>query len=183
MGQGVMTYPVIIDAKLDEEISDFLLKFALSQHKDQSKFTSNGPSRQFCKLNDHQNLFAFNIDKLTKTVFNSINLYKIQKEPLFGVFVGVNNEGGAIHQHTDPAPDGYIHTRINFLLSKPSFGGMPIINDIEYSIEEKSCWINLASVWRHASTPVIGKKNRVVLSVGALVEEEELHNKFSSLFK
>jgi hypothetical protein len=36
-------------------------------------------------------------------------------------------------------------------------------------MEEGQGWINLASEWLHGSTPVIGTKPRVVLSLGAYV--------------
>ena len=175
-------YQIIANAKLDKKIQDFLLQFALNNFKNRSLFIFNGTGRQFCVLNKHKNLFEFDPDELMKTVFNSLDLYKIETEPKLGVFVGVNTEGGFVHEHTDGAPSGKIHTRINFLLSKPINGGMPIINGKQYIIEEDQCWINLANIWKHSSTKVSGNKPRVVLSVGALVDEREINDKFTHLF-
>jgi hypothetical protein len=175
--------PILVDAILDNNVKQTILNFALANQKDINLFNPNGEGRQFCKLHEFQNLFDFNIDEMRIKAFNSINLYNIKKEPTFGVFLGVNNEGASVHEHKDGAPEGFIHTRINFLLSKPFGGGMPVIDQIEYTIEEGQSWINLANLWNHSSTVVVGNKDRVVLSIGSFVDESELKEMFPVLFK
>jgi hypothetical protein len=93
---------------------------------------------------------------------------------LFGIFLGVNTQTGFVHEHTDPTKQGYYHVRLNFLVSKPFAGGMPVINGQEFSVDENESWINLASEWWHKSTPVVGDKPRIVLSLGALVEKTQV---------
>jgi len=49
---------------------------------------------------------------------------------------------------------------------------MPIINGIEYEIEQGECWKNVASSWWHGSSPVVGNKERIVLSLGSLIKNK-----------
>ena len=73
------------------------------------------------------------------------------------------------------ANTNFMIIRINFLVSKPHQGGNPVIENKEYNIMEDNAWLNLASRWVHSSTPVVGNKPRVVLSLGAFVSPEELN--------
>ena len=110
------------------------------------------------------------IDDFSKYAYREIGIPSFRHEHMFGNFIGVNYEGGAVHEHSDPRNEkGFIHTRFNFLAQKPEQGGIPIINGIEYPMEEGQGWINLASEWLHASTPVVGIRPRIVLSLGAYV--------------
>jgi hypothetical protein len=162
-----------LNLKLDEDDKSFLLNYALINQKNNDIFQQNGSGRQYCTLNTCEN---HNIRELAFKIWNEkyFEFGVVEKtiEPIFGIFIGVNNPGANVHQHQDGAPEGFYQVRINFLLSKPEVGGLPILNDKEIYVEEGNSWINLANIWSHRSTPVEGKKDRVVLSLGALVKKD-----------
>ena len=155
-----------------DDLQNAVLNFAL--YTEVSSFRNNGTGRRFCNVNTLNFPLTSQVKDFASECYGSFGIPVIE-EPMFGNFIGVNQSGGAVHPHTDPrSADGLWHVRINFLLSKPEQGGMPIIDDIEYSITENDCWINLASEWRHQSSEVVGPKPRVVLSLGSFVSEENV---------
>lgn len=160
---------MLLNLKISEIDRLFFIDFA-SKYQKTNFFIRNGQSRQFCILNK---LTEQSIVKKAISIRNEkymeLGVNEFIDEPIFGIFLGVNNEGGNVHQHKDPTVTDYDHVRINFLLSKPEKGGMPIIEEKELSIEEGDSWLNIANLWKHSSTPVVGNKDRVVLSLGALV--------------
>jgi hypothetical protein len=162
--------PLSIDFSLSNSITDF----ALRNHLDRNLFTFNGNARQFCILNQVQTPVSGDAINFRLTCYKQLGISLFEEEPMFGIFLGVNNETGFVHEHKDPSKEGSYHTRLNFLLSKPHKGGMPIINHKEFEVEEGECWLNLASEWMHSSTPVVGPKPRIVLSLGALVRKEHM---------
>lgn len=163
-----------LDLKINAEDTKKLISFAHEYQKNEEYFYPNGVSRQFCILNRINHEIKDLANKLRIEKYKELGVNKFLEEPHFGIFLGVNNEGGSVHLHTDPAPKGYYHTRINFLLSKPKSGGLPIYNDATHDYEEGASWLYLANIWPHASTPVVGKKDRIVLSLGALVKQETI---------
>jgi hypothetical protein len=58
-----------------------------------------------------------------------------------------------------------------------------VVDGKEYSIEEGQSWINIASKWAHMSTPVVGTKNRIVLSLGGYVKISDVDLVVNSLNK
>lgn len=103
-----------------------------------------------------------------------IELEKITKwkeEPMYHDFIGVNSEGSSIHMHTDKNDEDYIHTRWNLILSYPEDGGHSIYNGIINILEENLIWKCIAGKYAHGSTKVIGKKPRITLSMGFLIED------------
>ncbi len=171
-----------LDLKINEKDKNKIVSFAHEHQKNKKYFQPNGNSRQFCVLNriDHEiKSLAY---KLWNEKYEELGVKEFSEEPMFGIFLSVNNEGGFVHPHSDSAPEGYYHTRINFLLSKPESGGLPIYDNAIHDYEEGTAWLNLANVWRHASTPVIGKKDRIVLSLGALVKQGIINGIFNRKF-
>ena len=168
--------------KLTSSEKNEIVNFAQVNHKNSLYFKPNGVSRQFCIVSQTDTPISDLCLEILKNKYEELGINEYQLEPVYGIFIGVNNEGGFVHEHSDPCPDNFIHTRLNFLLSKPIDGGMPIINGNVYEMQEDDCWINLASRWKHSSTKVIGKKDRIVLSLGALVGENIIMEKFPNLF-
>lgn len=162
--------------KLNEEERIEIENFALNNYLDRSLFTHNRESRQFCILNQVKTEVSDLAKDIRYKTFDAIGINNFLEEPIFGIFLGVNNESGFVHEHTDPTDNGFYHFRLNFLISKPNEGGMPIINGQEFEVFEGESWVNIASEWRHKSTPVVGKKSRVVLSLGGLVEYHIIDN-------
>lgn len=148
-----------------------VISFATKNHK--TIFTQNGYGRFFYVT--HPTTIP---DLFTEQqrIMTELGLFPYYGEPLFGNFIGVNIEGANVHLHTDPGKiiNGtfHNHVRINFLLSKPIQGGLPVIDNTIIDIDEGDAWINVADKWQHQSTPVIGGKPRIVLSLGSLVPEQ-----------
>lgn len=156
----------------------FLIKtFALDNYKNEKIFTKNpiSPNRQYVNLLQKNTTISDLSKKVWSRVFAELGFDPILEEPLFGIFLGVITEGGSVHTHTDPGQtiDGvfFEHVRINFLLSKPYCGGMPVVNNNEIIVQENEGWFNLASKWNHGCTTVKGNKPRICLSLGALVPD------------
>jgi hypothetical protein len=165
----------ILPLSIDQALLNDIKKFAFKNDLNRSLFQHNGNARQFCILNQTQTNVSEKAINFRLMAYKQLGISSFKEEPMFGIFLGVNNKTGFVHQHTDPAEEGFYHTRINFLLSKPHQGGMPIINNEDFEVNEGECWLNLASEWLHSSTPVVGSKPRIVLSLGALVKKEHMH--------
>ena len=162
------------DVKLPNKLRQEIIDFALddnNQYFDTNKTDRLYKRRRFCVISNYPELsLTSEINEFSKHAYNQIGVESFVQEHVYGNFIGVNFEGGSVHEHRDPKNDkGFIHTRFNFLLQKPEQGGEPIIDGIEYPMEEGQSWINLASEWLHGSTPVIGIRPRVVLSLGAYI--------------
>ena len=156
-----------IDEDLRQRVVDFV-------YNEQSYFRNNsaGAGRRLCLLNKIDHKLSQEIRLFSKKCYELLGIFEYEDEPLFGNLIGVNKEGAFVHRHTDPAPDGKCHVRLNFLIQKPKVGGMPIINGVEYNVEQGGCWKNLASTWWHESSKVVGDIDRITLSLGALVKDE-----------
>lgn len=154
-----------IDEDLRKRVVDFV-------YNEQSYFRVNtsGYGRRLCLLNKIDHSLSEEIRLFSKKCYESLGIFEYEDEPLFGNLIGVNNEGAFVHNHVDPGVDDKCHVRLNFLIQKPDSGGMPIINGVEYTIEQGGCWKNIASAWWHGSSSVVGDKERIVLSLGALVK-------------
>jgi len=163
-------FDVTIPDELKREIVDFSLNDD-NEYFDINKTDSLYKRRKFCIINNYPELpLDAKIKEFSKYAYSKIGVEKFIPEHIYGNFIGVNFEGGNVHEHRDPKNEkGFIHTRFNFLVQKPEQGGEPIIDGVEYPMEEGQSWINLASEWLHGSTPVVGTRPRIVLSLGAYV--------------
>lgn len=101
--------------------------------------------------------------------FAAFGLCPVMVEPMFKNMTGNNYADGAfVHPHTDPAPEGYVHTRCNLMLKKPLTGGNPVIDGEEIFINQGDLWLCLASMELHGTTPIFGGE-RLIFSFGGLV--------------
>lgn len=166
-----MKLPFTLDSSIKNQIVEFSTITGLSY------FIKNalGDNRRYCNLNKTDvNLKQIVSDYSTK-IFNELGLSDNKEEPHFGNFIGVNSETGYVHEHRDQrCVNGFYHVRLNFLVQKPISGGIPVINNEPYDIEEGSSWFNLASEWYHSSTPVVGGTERIVLSMGRFVNPRQV---------
>lgn len=64
----------------------------------------------------------------------------------------------------------------------PKIGGNPVINNKRYDIETGDIWICFASLEEHSSIPISNEK-RIVLSVGALVNQKHAQNIYQKMNK
>lgn len=136
-------------------------------------FKLNGNGRKYYSTLDVDDKINIYLKKIREKCFENLNITNFKEEPYFGIFIGVNTESGFVHEHIDPTKNDYVHFRLNFLVSKPENGGVPVVNGNEVNIQERESWINCASKWLHKSTPVVGAKPRIVLSLGGLITEQQ----------
>jgi len=92
-----------------------------------------------------------------------------QREPKFGWYLGSIGEGGMIHEHRDPAPEGLRHLRCNLFVQTPDSGGEPVIEDVVQPYEERMLLCFFPSEQRHRSNRVNGSSRRITCSFGYLV--------------
>jgi len=108
--------------------------------------------------------------------FAEFGLKPVSVEPIFKNLTGNHFQDGAfVHPHTDPAPEGLVHTRCNLMLRKPEEGGNPVLDGEELDIDEGDLWLCLASMELHSSTPIKGGE-RLIFSFGSLVPTEQIKN-------
>lgn len=159
-------FHVTVPLSLQQEIVEFALNVENEKYFSLNKAS---PARKGCIISNYPELpISHKIQTFAVSAYKSVGVDSFIPEHVFGNFIGVNLEGGFVHEHRDPKNEkGFIHTRFNFLLQKPEHGGNPVIDGVEYPMEEGQAWINLASEWLHGSTAVQGNTARVVLSLGA----------------
>jgi hypothetical protein len=92
-----------------------------------------------------------------------------EDEPGYKCFLGCNTEGGFVHRHTDPSPPEKHHVRMNLMISKPLVGGEPVIDGKLVEVKERDLWCFFPTVMPHETTPVVGNRRRMVISIGILV--------------
>lgn len=163
-----------MNVNVPDQLKSKIIQFALNPET-RKYFQNNSEqgNRRFCSLNKVTTELSEEVASFAKRAYEQIGVSDFIEEHLFGNFIGVNENGGNVHAHMDPRHDnGYYHIRLNFLLQKPLVGGNPVINNVEYQIQEDDSWINYASEWWHASTPVSGGRERIVLSLGAYIHPD-----------
>jgi hypothetical protein len=90
-------------------------------------------------------------------------------ESTLDVFVNRHEEGGQVFPHVHTPKwcgwNGYVDLRINLLVSKPHKGGVPIVENKEYEINEGDLIIFDAAE-DHSTDIVEGDKDRYLISYG-----------------
>lgn len=83
-----------------------------------------------------------------------------------GAFVPEHIDDNFGHKNCD-------HMRFNMLISKPLFGGMPVIGGKVLNLEEGDCWSFLANKHKHSCQRVQGPIERISASIGLLTHSDE----------
>ena len=133
-----------------------------------------GYGRHYCDLRRSSPQQYAQSLTLQQEVMNQLGLGSFQIEPEYGNFIDISFPHSKVPRHIDSAPDGFILLRCNFFLQKPEQGGEPIIEGEILQIQERSAWLVPASLCFHASTPVRGETNRIILSLGALLSRAHI---------
>jgi hypothetical protein len=167
------------ESVLSQEESLCVTNFVIDNFDNDKFFKNNGNSRRYCSVTNVNTPVTDYLKQLRVEKFKEIGIDSFLEEPVYGIFIGVNGESGFVHPHKDSSIDGHEHFRLNFLVSKPENGGMPVIDGKTYQIDEGQSWINIASKWAHMSTPVVGSKNRIVLSLGGYVKIDDVNLVFN----
>ena len=119
----------------------------------------NGPSRYYRRYEEGDcvpDVFWL----IRRRAISTFSIAQYEDEPQYKCFLGCNSSGGFIHPHTDPLPPDKHHIRMNIMLLKPVSGGYPVIDGKMLNIEERAMWCFFPTLMRHASTPVLGNRNR-----------------------
>ena len=138
----------------------------------QSKFQINGPGRKFGVIQRIVSMPFPLLEILRQRVVDLESIKDFKPEPVFQDYIGINSTGGAIHTHTDPNQPPYIHTRFNVVLSYPEQGGESLYGNEVNALQERLVWKCIAGKVIHGSTPVVGNKPRITLSLGFLINDK-----------
>lgn len=160
---------------LPETLKNKLMDFATVSGTNYFTLNKMSPGRKYVMLNKIEHQIKYDVQQFARECYAQFGL-EIIEEPVYGNFLGFITAGGSVHEHRDPSPGGYDHVRLNFMVSRPEAGGVPIIDDRLLVVEENQCWLNLANRWAHRSTDVEGTIPRIVLSLGSLVLSENIRN-------
>jgi hypothetical protein len=128
--------------------------------------------RKFAILKEIQNHPKEMISKLRDRIIELDNIGEWVEEPNFYDLISINEDSGNIHPHTDPNINGYVHTRYNVILKYPIEGGHSIYGNSINVLEENMMWKCVAGEVVHASTPVVGDRPRITLSLGFQIKKE-----------
>jgi hypothetical protein len=128
-------------------------------------------SRQIGILRNIQDSPLDIVKKIKDRVIETEKINDWILDPRFEDAIGINREGGSIHQHVDSNVDGYTHVRYNVILSYPEQGGHSVYNGKINELKERMVWRCVAGKIKHGSTPVIGEKPRITLTLGFQVKE------------
>jgi hypothetical protein len=140
-------------------------KFADNILIENNQFIENGFGRRFKTQNSASHW---------EEAFAEFGLKPHCLEPIFKNFIGNHfKDGATVHEHTDEAPEGFVHTRCNLMLKKPIKGGNPILDGEEIKIDKNDLWLCLASLEKHYTTPIEGGE-RLIFSFGGLVPIEQI---------
>lgn len=134
--------------------------------EDKPFITNNVSSGRRFKMQETANHF--------EDAFKEFDLKPNRLEPIFKNFIGNHfKDDAAVHEHLDPAPEGFVHTRCNLMLKKPLEGGNPIIDGEELKVNQNDLWLCLASLEKHCTTPIKGGE-RLIFSFGGLVSIDQI---------
>jgi hypothetical protein len=166
---------LVLPNNLREKIIDFTLVTGIPLFTKQHHALGEvGIGRRFCSINKIDHPLTDEIGEFAKNCYGSLGI-DIIEEVLFGNFIGFNSPGSFVHRHKDRCKiPNYDHVRLNFLVLKPTGGGMPILDGVILNVNQNECWINIASKWEHTCSTVYGETPRIILSLGSLVETSKL---------
>ena len=171
-----------IDKKLTQGILDWTLKNYRSKYFISPNHGGNGfvvgiPNME--KMHNYYystNFPIYDLIKIDELIVKEYKLENCFKDNHFGIFLSYSEEGHSVIKHKDYSdiPNHHV-VRFNFFISKPTSGGLAIINNEIIDVEENEVFICEASNYAHTSEKVIGSKPRIVLSFGYYLKNKELN--------
>lgn len=164
--------------QIDEAIRLQVVDFVYNSDK---KFwipnkANNSKNRRYCVISNMDTELSKKVNNLKEFFLVQLGVNDLSQMDKFKNLIGVVSEGGSVHEHIDVYKGDWPHTRINILIQKPIEGGMPVIDGVEYNIDQGQCWLNKASSWSHRSTVVKGNIDRIVLSLGTCISNENFNS-------
>jgi hypothetical protein len=114
-------------------------------------------------------------------IVNLLGLELCKKPPSFfdGIVNGIGFEGGSICSHVDPIYfEGTQTLHCNVVSQKSNTGGVTVIENVAYEIDEGDLLCYVVSKLKHEVTPTAGDKNRILWVFGFCVTDEKLEEIF-----
>ena len=132
----------------------------------------NGPGRAFRKVQDLPVIDPTHTDvRIRLQTLLGVGL-DAEPEPMFGWYLSIISDGGAVHPHMDPAPPKMRHLRCNIFLQVPDKGGLPVIERRPVTVANGTLLGFFPSERRHSSQPASGERRRMILSFGYIVPDD-----------
>jgi hypothetical protein len=161
-------YPFLVRGAAD---AGFLAHVASLIEAHPGRFTSNrhDPARrQFWELVDDSDP-VLKAKKLA--LIEEFGITGWRADPNLHDLISRIAPGGQVHPHRDVAQAGRMHVRINVLVGAPEAGCVPVLDGNSLDVAAGDAWVCFASHCEHATTPVIGSRERILLSYGLQVEQ------------
>lgn len=120
--------------------------------------------------------------KIQDKVINQLGLHGVKTPPSFvdGIVNGIGFEGGSICEHIDPVYYNNTHTlHCNVISQKSNSGGVTIIENVQYDVDEGDLLCYIVSKHRHEVTKTSGSKLRILWVFGFCVDNVKLNQIFS----
>ena len=114
-------------------------------------------------------------------IVDFFRLQSCKKPPSFvdGIVNGIGFDGGSICSHIDPIYFDDTHTlHCNVISQKSDIGGVTIIENVEYDIDEGDLLCYIVSKHYHEVTPTVGNKNRILWVFGFCITDEKIKEIF-----
>lgn len=118
---------------------------------------------------------------IKKRIINFFRLEDYKQPPSFvdGIVNGIGFEGGSISEHTDP--EYYVNTstlHCNVISQKAISGGVTIIENVEYDVDEGDLLCYIVSKQKHRVTQTVGSKNRILWVFGFCIDDKKTFEMF-----
>lgn len=173
---------------INPELKDLLLKVCIIEWDKENNAFIPGPDGGIRGFINIQNYFSQykpdTISKCDQEIDKLMSLLNVNKED-YGYcrhFLGLNTPGANVTPHVDNIQffkgdnrllsSGAAEIRFNFYLQRPESGGHPCLTNENIILQNKEGvgWYFNAGILHH-STPVEGTKNRIVLSLGSVMNK------------
>jgi hypothetical protein len=155
--------------------------FTTTKQKGQFWQFPDDPTRYNCKALSFTDLPQI-IFEIKSKIMDTFNVREYEEpDPRKYVFFNYHLEGAQVHKHRHFPHDGVTEFRCNIIISKPLEGGMPVICDTTYIVEERDLWAFDAHD-QHWTTPVKGNKPRMMMSFGFVFPTIQYNQRIASQF-
>lgn len=164
-----MSYPFVLQNAITNDFCKYITEYT-NTHIDHFYPNGMGPNRKFLYFKDPV------VDQEKPNLLNKFNLIDRDNyipKLAYADLIAIDTENGFVHPHVDFTEPGYVHVRINTMISKPIKGGNPILDSNQIHVEQCDAWLCISSVQNHKTDPVVGNVPRIILSMGFLIRDED----------
>jgi hypothetical protein len=162
-----MDYPLLLRRSADPAFIDHVARLA---DENFVRFTLNQVDPERRRYWQMEVLPDQTLADKKRELIDRFGLTNWIEDPYFRDLIGCIFEGGSVHPHIDMVCGDRMHVRINLLVQAPEAGCVPLLDGIAIDPRPGDAWVCFASHCEHATTAVIGRKPRVLLSYGFQVD-------------